>query len=204
VHSFTVSGEPHEQGIEGGQTVSSTITYTALEAPTVTAVKPAMGPVGGGTTVTITGTNFEDVTAVHFGALAGTGVKVKSATSLTVTAPASTAGKVDVTVTTGGGTSAVNTKDHFTFTPTITGVSPAEGSVAGGLKVTVTGTGFALGKTATTLKFGTRKGTSVECTSSTICTVTSPATTATGIVDVHATVNKATSPKTTADRFTYM
>jgi hypothetical protein len=68
--------------------------------------------------------------------------------------------------------------------------------------VTVTGTGFAIGKTATVLKFGTTKGTAVNCGSTTSCTVTSPAHVA-GTVDVRATVNKVTSPKAVADQFSY-
>ena len=54
-------------------------------------------------------------------------------------------------MTTPGGTSAISTKDHFKFLPTVTGVSPNTGSKAGGTSVTITGTGFALGKTATVL-----------------------------------------------------
>jgi hypothetical protein len=201
IHTFTVSAFTRVRGEE--KPISSTITYTALEAPTVTKVKPANGPVGGGTTVTITGTNFEDVTAVSFGGTAAASFKVESATTLKAVVPASAAGKVDVRVTTGGGTSAVSTSDHFSFLPTVTSVAPAEGPTAGGTTVTVTGTGFAPGKTGTLLKFGTVKGTFVECASSTSCTVHSPAHAA-GTVDVKATVNKVNSAKATSDHFTYV
>jgi hypothetical protein len=69
--------------------------------------------------------------------------------------------------------------------------------------VTVTGTGFALGKTATVIKFGAKKGASVNCTSSTTCTVVAPAHEV-GTVDVKATVNKVSSAKNApADQFTY-
>ncbi|MCX2494903.1 Ig-like domain-containing protein, partial [Pedobacter sp. PF22-3] len=47
------------------------ITYTqAVAAPTVTALSPTSGPTGGGTSVTITGTNFTGATAVTFGVTA--------------------------------------------------------------------------------------------------------------------------------------
>jgi hypothetical protein len=105
-------------------------------------------------------------------------------------------------VTTGGGTSAISTADHFTFLPTVTGVSPAEGPAAGGTHVTITGSGFVTAKGATTFKFGTAKATEVECSSSTSCTATAPAHAA-GTVDVKATVNKASSPKNIGDHFTY-
>ena len=44
--------------------------FTYVPAPTVTSVSPAGGPAGGGTTVTITGTNFGIAPTVKFG---GTG-----------------------------------------------------------------------------------------------------------------------------------
>jgi hypothetical protein len=67
--------------------------------------------------------------------------------------------------------------------------------------VTVRGGGFELGS-VTAFKFGTVKGTGVNCSSSTECTVVAPAH-ASGTVDVTATVNKAVSPKSGADQFTY-
>ena len=79
--------------------------------------------------MTITGTNLTGATAVNFGANAATGHSVNSATSITATSPAGSAGTVDVTVTTPGGTSATSSADHFTYVaaPTVTGVSPNAG-----------------------------------------------------------------------------
>lgn len=67
--------------------------------PTVTAINPNSGPVAGGTAVAITGTNFAAGATVTFGGTAATGVTVDSSTSISATAPAHTAGSVDVTVT---------------------------------------------------------------------------------------------------------
>lgn len=171
--------------------------------PTVTKVKPTSGPVGGGTRVTITGTGFAaGATTVSFGSSKGTAVTVTSATSLTVVSPGGPAGTVDVRVTTPSGTSPIVKADHFKFAPKITGLVPNGGSTAGGTIVTVTGTGFGEGSTATTFKFGTVKGTGVNCPTSEECTVTSPAHAA-GKVAVTATVNKATSAKSPADVYTY-
>ena len=111
-------------------------------------------------------------------------------------------------VTTAGGSSATSKADRFKFMPTITQVSPSSGPTAGGETVTVTGTGFVSGQT--TIKFGMRKATAVSCVSwdvanpaaETTCTVTSPAHGA-ETVDVRAVVNKATSPKTSGDQYTY-
>jgi hypothetical protein len=73
-----------------------------------------------------------------------------------------------------------------------TGVNPNTGPKSGGTSVTVTGVGFALGKTATAIRFGTTKSKSVNCTSSTECTAVAPAHEV-GVVDVKATVNTLSS-----------
>src|SRR6516164_2228845 len=79
---------------------------TVLTVPTVTGVSPSFGPPGGGTVVTITGTNFASGATVAFGGNAATPVTFVSSTELQAPSPGGT-GKVDVTVTTGGGTSAI-------------------------------------------------------------------------------------------------
>src|SRR4029077_8610131 len=84
--------------------------------PTVTKVSPASGPAQGGNTVTITGTSFTGATAVKFGSVAAKAFKVTSSTSITATAPADSAGVVNVTVTTPAGTSATSLKDRYKFT----------------------------------------------------------------------------------------
>src|SRR5258708_440075 len=82
--------------------------------PTVTNVNPNTGPTSGGTSVTITGTNFSGATAVSFGNNAAASFTVNSATQITATSPAGV-GTVDVTVTTAGGTSAISSGDRFTY-----------------------------------------------------------------------------------------
>jgi alpha-tubulin suppressor-like RCC1 family protein len=171
--------------------------------PTVTGVKPRRGPVGGGTMVTITGTDFIGETAVKFGAVTASSVTVNSDTSITATTPAEAAGVVNVTVGNDWGTSSTSRADRFRFTPTVTGVNPTSGPAAGGTSVTVTGTGFATGTTATRFRFGRTLGTSANCTSTTTCTVTSPAHAA-GTVDVKAIVNRVASPRNRpGDQFSY-
>jgi IPT/TIG domain len=185
------------------QNFALTANEVELVAPTVTKLKPTKGPVIGGTAVTITGTSFGGATAVKFGLVNATSFTVNSETSIIATSPAETAGTVDVTVTTPGGTSAISSADRFKFVPTVTGLSPNAGPKAGGTSVTVTGTGFALGKSATIFKFGAAKATSVNCTSTTTCAAVAPAHEA-GVVDVKATVNKVSSVKNApADQFTY-
>ncbi len=90
-------------------------TYVA-PVPTVTGITPALGPASGGTAVTITGSNFAPgATTVKFGANAATNVSCSNSTTCAATSPAGS-GIVDVVVTVGGQSSAVNNNDKFTYT----------------------------------------------------------------------------------------
>jgi alpha-tubulin suppressor-like RCC1 family protein len=188
----------------GTSATSAADLFSYVQAPTVSKLSPTSGAAAGGTSVKITGTNLSDATVVKFGSAPAASFQVNSPTLITAVSPAGTSGIVDITVTTLGGTSAISLKDHFKFgPPTITHLNPNTGPKGGGTNVTVTGTGFGLGAT-TIFKFGTALGTAVNCTSTTRCTVVSPARKTIGPVDVHAVVSKATSPKSQpADQFTY-
>jgi len=76
-----------------------------LSAPVITGIDPATGPAGGGTSVTITGSNLTGATAVTFGGAPAT-YTVDFDTQITATAPAHDLGTVEVVVTTAGGSSA--------------------------------------------------------------------------------------------------
>ena len=69
--------------------------FSYVPAPTVASVSPGAGPTAGGTSVTITGTNLSEATAVKFGSTAAVSVTADSATSITAVSPAGT-GVVDV------------------------------------------------------------------------------------------------------------
>jgi hypothetical protein len=174
--------------------------FTVTAAPTVTSIAPTSGPAAGGTSVTVTGTNFTGVTAVKFGSNNASSFTVNSATSITTTAPAGS-GTVDVTVTTPGGTSATSGSDQFTYVaaPTVTSVAPGSGPAVGGTSVTITGTNFT---GATAVKFGGTAA-SFMFVSATSITATSPARSA-GIVDVTVTTAGGTSATGVADGFTYV
>lgn len=172
--------------------------------PVVKKLSAVTGPQTGGTSVTITGLNFKapDVTGVKFGNTPAVSFTVTSATSLKAVSPASSPGVVDITLTNAAGQSVAVSADRFTFTPppTVSSVTPNTGPPAGATSVTVKGLNFLLGKT--TFKFGTAKATSVNCTSTTECTMLSPAHSA-GTVDVVATANKLNSPVVAGDKYTY-
>jgi hypothetical protein len=176
--------------------------FNYQNAPSVSKLSLKSGPAAGGSSVTITGTEFVAVSGISFGSTPASEFTVNSATSITVTAPPASAGTVDVTVTNTAGPSSLTSKDHFKYIPVITGLSPNNGSASGGTSVTVTGSGFSVGSTGTSFKFATRKASTVNCVSSTSCTLVTPAGVP-GTVDVTALVNKTTSLISPSDQFTY-
>jgi hypothetical protein len=124
----------------GANTPSLADEFTFIAVPSVSSLSPNRGPIGGGTSVTITGTGFTGATAVTFGGT-GTSFTVNSDSSITAVAPPNDAADtVTVSVVTPGGTSAANTTTQFTYVsaPTITGFTPHSGKV--GTAVTITGT----------------------------------------------------------------
>jgi autotransporter-associated beta strand protein len=170
--------------------------------PTITSVTPSSGPAAGGTTVTITGTNFTGASAIQFGAVNGTIVTVDSNTQITATTPASAAGTVFVTVINNSVTTPNNAAAQFTFigAPAVTSVAPTFGPVVGGTLVTITGTGFT-GVTA--VKFGTVNAISYTVNTATQITATAPAGAAISTVDVTVTTPGGTSAASVNSKFTY-
>jgi hypothetical protein len=168
------------------QSGSLTNGFTYVVAPTVTGVSPSSGTTAGGTTITITGTNFTAGATVTVGGTAATGVTVVNSTTITATTPAGDAGAVTVTVTNPGSQSGSLANGYtYVIVPTVTSVSPNNGSTAGGTAVTITGTNFAAGATVT---FGGTAATGVAVVNSTTITATTPAHAA-GAVTITVTVN---------------
>ncbi|MFI6850051.1 IPT/TIG domain-containing protein [Kitasatospora sp. NBC_00085] len=140
-------------------------------------ISPNEGPTGGGTTVTITGTNLAGATAVKFGSKPAT-ITANTATSVSCISPSGT-GTVDVTVTTAGGTS--NPLPFFYIgAPFKTFLSPASGPVTGGNTITIAGTGLS---TPTAANFGANSATPTVISDSQL-SVTVPAAVAAGEVSV--------------------
>jgi hypothetical protein len=92
--SVTVDGK--------SSTLASAFTYVALPPPTLTSISPSSGSTAGGTTVTLTGTNFAAGATVTIGGVAATGVTLLSATSLRAVTGARAAGTADVVLSVGG------------------------------------------------------------------------------------------------------
>jgi hypothetical protein len=145
---------------DGGDTNYKEATSNTLRVPkpppavpTVSSVTPSIGPVAGGTHISITGTGFIPGATVLIdqGAstyLAATDVRVYSSTQIGAeTGVGAKAGTWTVFVTTAGGTNVATPGDSFTYAPapTVAAVSPNKGATTGGTAITVTGTGFVSG-----------------------------------------------------------
>ena len=165
-----------------GQTANTpvgfTYTSTPTTSPTLTSVSPTSGPTAGGTTITLTGTNFVSGATVRVGGVAATAVTWVSSTRVTARTPAGTAGAKDVRITNPNGTYA-NRTGAFTYTtstttgaPTASGLSPLSGPTMGGTLITVTGSNFVSGAT---IKVGGVAATGVTFVSSTKLTARTPA-----------------------------
>jgi parallel beta-helix repeat protein len=184
---------------------ADTFSFAAASAPSVSAVTAASGTTAGGDTVVILGSNFTSATGVSFGSIAATSYTVNADNSITAIAPPEAAATVDITVTTGGGTSSTSSADHYTFTnvtasaPTVTGLDIATGYTGGGRVVTITGTDFA---GTTGVSFGANAASSYTVVSGTEIVATAPAGSA-GTVHVTVTTNNGTSATGSPDQFTY-
>jgi hypothetical protein len=118
--------------------------FSYVGPPAVTGItsvaNPAGGPTGGGTQVTVTGSGFDKVTGVAFGAVPATSFLVNGLNSINATAPAGS-GTADITVTAGGITSPITSADHYTYNGTLTVIAGnASYSNSPGTNVPVTAT----------------------------------------------------------------
>jgi len=106
--------------VGGTWSPGSIVQFTTLSSPTITNVSPASGTTAGGTSITITGTDFNIGATVMIGGAAATNVVVASSTAITATTPAGTSGPQDVTVT-NTDTGTVTSTGGFTYvTPVAT------------------------------------------------------------------------------------
>ncbi len=100
----------------GTSSQTDNYTYVAPTLPAITGLDPSQGPTTGGTSVTITGTDFTGATSVTFGGEEATSFQVDYDTQITATSPAHAAGVADVRVTTPlGGSDTSGATDDFTY-----------------------------------------------------------------------------------------
>ena len=188
----------------GTQTITNAFTYTAGSgtAPVIDAINPSAGPIAGGTTVTITGSNLTvsgQNTAVLFGSTPAT-LTSASGDELVVRAPSSAAGAIDVTVVTSEGQRTETSGYTFVAPPSISSLSSSSGPIAGGSTITLTGTNLAL---VSTVKVGDSLA-NFDDESSTSLTFTTPQRPLDSVNSYDIVVTSPGGSATVANGFTYV
>ena len=198
-HYEDQDGNTYDSGHPLALPAKAAVVLIAIEVPpTVTAVGPSNGATLGGDSVVISGDDLTGASKVTFGDIDSVQFGVDSPTRITATTPAHAAGTVQVQVTTTAGASADTAADDFTYAepgvPTITSLSPKNGSVDGGTTVTITGTDFRGLSGTAAVTFDGIDAAHFTVVSATKITATTPAH-AEGAVDVTVTtvVGSATS-----------
>lgn len=199
--NYAITAFPAGGAIVAGTTFSTfdgvdefIVRRLSAEAPTITNVAPAAGPVGGGQSVTITGSSLINATVVIGGNTASmTGT---TETTATFTTPAHAAGSVDITVTTLGGNATAHNAYSYVAAPTITSVDPSHGTTLGGQSVTITGTNLS----NASVTFGGVTITNFTAASGTALTFATPAHAA-GTINVNVTT--AGGSVTAPNAYTY-
>lgn len=202
VTPFSAVGSPNVTVTTSGGT-SNAYPFAFDQLPVVNSLSVLSGATSGGTTLTINGYGLSSATSVKFGSVAGTNVSYSStgstAGTLSVTSPAESAGVVDVTVVSPGGTSATSQNDQYIYgAPTVTSMSsPGDTNET---TVSVTGTGFA---SDATVSFGSLSSPDVTVDSPTSLTAVAPTSSSGGLVNVTVQTNAGTSATNSADQFAY-
>ncbi|RSM53718.1 hypothetical protein DMB66_38610 [Actinoplanes sp. ATCC 53533] len=174
--------------------------YTYAAAPTVTSVSPTSGPLAGGTTLTITGTNLLGTNSVTVGSDACTSVVVQSATEVTCTLPEKLeAGAFDVVATNPIASGTKLAAYEYVETPTVTSISPVTGLLAGGGTLTITGT---LLTDTSAVSLGGTACTTIANVSATEVTCTIPSRLTTGTVGLELTATAGTASLASAYEYT--
>lgn len=132
---------------------------TQLLAPSIRSVTPNSGPIAGGNTITINGTNFSAGLLIYIGNQLASGINVLSTTQATLVVPAiadsGVEQLVDVVIQSPDG-QRVSLTDGYTYTqsqvqPSISGIAPQQGSTSGGTLAIITGQNLA---STTAVSFG--------------------------------------------------
>ena len=181
--------------------LSDAFTYRA--APIVSSISPTYGSVTGGTSLWVTGSGFLPGANVSVGGGACSQVTIVSSSSLTCLTPVGTSGDAqDVVVTNSDGQSGNLSRAYtYYYPPTIEAVSPTSGPLAGGTRLTVTGTHFLSGNMTVTV--GTRPCSSVDVVNANSLTCVVPMSAQEGSVDVTVAISQTTFSSTLPSSYSY-
>lgn len=190
------------QGVANESASSSWYLYTGT--PEVWGIEARTGLVAGGETVTITGDQLLDASAVNFGWNAAVSYRVVDQHTIIAVVPPCAAGTVWVTVETPDGTSPVTFGSLYTFrtpgAPIVTTTAANRGPAGGGQTVVLTGSGFS---GATGVRFEDTPATSFTVDSDTQITAVVPARGAPALINVTIDTPHGVSPNAPASWYLY-
>ena len=117
--------------------------YTYTDGLLILTATPAIGPVDGGTTLTLTGQGFDDVAEVRFGPDPAPSFTILGDTELLVVTPPGTPGLVDITLSSGDDEAILpGGFAYVTDQPELYGVDPPFAARSGGTLIQAYGAGF--------------------------------------------------------------
>ena len=137
--------------------IAKIVGFTFSKEPTITSFTPTEGNTG--TVVTITGTNFDNTTAVSFGTVPAASFSVVSPTTITATVGSLAPGNFEVSVSNPSGTAALG---NFFTGVTISSFYPGSGPV--GTEVTINGNFFSSSPTDNIVYLGSVRATVLSAT----------------------------------------
>lgn len=119
---------------------------TSSSSSSVSSISPKVGPINGGTALTINGSGFSTGDTVKIGGTSCNSVVRVSSSQITCVTPAHAAGTYDVVV---AGTETLINAFTYLAAPTLTSVSPSVGLNSVGTPIEIIGTQFRTGVTVT-------------------------------------------------------
>ena len=176
IWSFTTAGTAPTAGatvismcVPRGSTCETATVKPPVLTPRINVVVPNTGSIAGRTAITISGSNFVTGTTVTIGGATAT-ITSHLTVSIQATTPPRPAGSADIVVKTPNGSATL--KAGFTYAnppgpPSVTGISPNSGSLNGGTRVIIRGSGFRYGAVVT---FGGAPGATGTATPGTYAT----------------------------------
>jgi hypothetical protein len=187
----------------GTSSTSSATHFTYVDAPVVSSLGVSSGSTAGGTSLTITGSNFTGAYGIEFGDTLVTDFTLTSDTSITVSTPPHPAGVYDLRVVNANGESALSSTARFTYlsapAPVVSSLGTSSGGTAGGTVFTINGSDF--GGLQDVL-FGSVEASSFALNGAGQITAVAPPQAA-ATVDVRVVTTAGESAAVSADHFTY-
>ncbi|KAG9478621.1 hypothetical protein GDO78_012332 [Eleutherodactylus coqui] len=165
-------------GLHG--TLQNAFSFTSSLAPTITAINPTTSSVLGNGTLSISGFNFQNQSVDNAVFLENQPCKLLTwtPTNITCLLPANPPGKYNILVQVGNWGFAISSMNHgpaVEYILEVNSISPQYGSLYGGSRVTLTGSGFSLVSNDNQVQIGTLPcNISVSSASKLVCVIQRP------------------------------